>query len=260
MGFLYTVLIVGGTGLILGTVLSFASKFFFVPTDERTEQIRECLPGANCGACGFSGCDGYADALSKGDAEPNLCTPGGETTAKALSDILGVEVSAIKKAAVIHCHHGLDKAVSNYAYTGAASCAAASLLYGGPLECKYGCLGFGDCIKACDFGALSISDGNIVIDKEKCGGCGKCALACPKGIITVEPVNAPVYIACSNKNKGAVSRKECTAACIGCKKCEKVCPSAAITVNDNLAFIDPDKCTGCGECQRNCPMKCIITK
>lgn len=260
MDFLYTVLIVSGIGLLLGIVLSLASKFFAVPTDEKTEKIRECLPGANCGACGFSGCDGYAAALSNGDAEPNLCTPGGEGTAKALSEVLGVEVTAVKKIAVVHCHHGLDKAVSDFAYTGAASCASASLMYGGPLACKYGCLGLGDCISVCEFGALSLVDGNIVVDKEKCGGCGKCAAACPKGIISIENADAPYYVACSNKEKGATARKQCTAACIGCKKCEKVCPTAAITVSDNLAVIDPEKCTGCGECERNCPMKCIISK
>lgn len=260
MGFLYTVLIVGGIGLILSVVLSLASKFFAVPTDERTEQIRACLPGANCGACGFSGCDGYADALAKGEAEPNLCTAGGDNTANALSKVLGVEVNAVKKCAVVHCNHGLEKAVSEFAYNGAASCAAASLLYGGPLACKHGCLGFGDCISVCDFNALSLVDGNITVNPEKCGGCDKCTKVCPKGLITVEPLDAPVYVACSNTEKGAVARKECTAACIGCKKCEKVCPTGAVEVENNLAHINPQKCTGCGECERNCPTKCIINK
>lgn len=259
MEFLYTVLIVGGIGLVLAIVLSLASKFFAVPTDEKIEKIRECLPGANCGACGYSGCDGYAEALANG-AEPNLCTPGGTATATALSEVLGVEIEAIKKIAVVHCHHSLDKATSAFAYSGAATCSAASLMYGGPLDCKYGCLGFGDCIKVCDFGALSLVDGNIVVDREKCGACGKCVTACPKGIISIERADATYYVACSNKNKGAASRKMCSAACIGCGKCAKVCPSGAITVNDNLAVIDPEKCTGCGECERNCPTKAILSK
>ncbi len=259
MGFLYTVLIVGGIGLVLAIVLSLASKFFAVPTDEKVEKIRECLPGANCGACGYSGCDGYAEALATG-AEPNLCTPGGAATADALSKVLGVEIDVDEKIAVVHCHHSLDKATSSFAYSGVASCAAVGLMYGGPLDCKYGCLGFGDCIKVCDFGALSLVDGNIVVDKEKCGGCGKCAKACPKGIISIESANAPYYVACSNKDKGAIARKFCSAACIGCGKCAKVCTAGAITVTDNLAFIDPDKCTGCGECEKNCPTKAIISK
>ncbi len=261
MGFLYTVLIVGGIGLILGIVLSLASKFFAVPTDEKTEKIRCALPGANCGACGFSGCEGYAVALVSGEAAPNLCTVGGDDTAEELSEILGVKAApAVKKTAVIHCHHCSDKAVHNFAYNGVASCSAASLLYGGPLACKNGCLGLGDCIKVCEYGALSIIDGNIVVDMNKCVACGSCVKACPKGIISVEYASLPCLVACSNTEKGAVARKQCTAACIGCKKCEKVCPSLAIEVKDNLAIIDYEKCIGCGECERNCPTHAILIK
>lgn len=260
MGFLCTVLIVGGSGLILGIVLSLASKFFAVPTDERVEKIRDALPGANCGACGFSGCDGYAEALSRGEAKPNLCTAGGQDTADKLSEVLGINVTAVKKTAVIHCNHCLDKAVNNFAYSGVASCAAASLLYGGPLACKNGCLGFGDCIKVCEYGALSYINGNVAVDINKCVGCGKCATICPKGIISVEYTSLPCFVACSNTEKGAIAKKQCSAACIGCKKCEKVCPSAAVEVKNNLAAIDYEKCTGCGECERNCPTNAILLK
>lgn len=256
--FFYTILIIGAIGLLLGIILSLASKFFSVPTDERVEKIRECLPGANCGACGFSGCDGYAEALAKGNAEPNLCTPGGETAAKQLSEVLGVEVTATKKIAFIHCNHGLDKAINKFAYSGALSCSAANLLYGGELACKYGCLGFGDCQKVCENGAIEYIDGNMVVCKEKCGGCGKCAAACPKGLISIIPADKPFYVACSNKEKGAKARKQCTAACIGCKKCEKVCAHNAIEVKDNLAVIDASKCVSCGECAAACPQKCIL--
>ncbi len=260
MGFLYTILIVGGIGLILGIVLSLASKFFAVPIDEKVEKIRECLPGANCGACGFSGCDGYAEALSKGETKPNLCTAGGQNTADQLSEVLGVNITPVKKTAVIHCHHCLDKAVNNFAYNGVASCAAASLLYGGPLACKNGCLGLGDCINVCEYSALYQIDGNIMVDMNKCVACGKCANICPKGIISIQYAALPCFVACSNTEKGAVARKQCSAACIGCKKCEKVCPSSAIEVKNNLAVIDFEKCTGCGECQRNCPTHAILIK
>ena len=260
MGFLYTVLIVGGIGLVLGIILSLASKFFAVPNDERTEKIRECLPGVNCGACGYSGCDGFAEALAKGEVKPNLCIPGGDVTAAELSKILGVEVIVIKKTATVHCKHGLDKAASQFAYSGVASCSAANLMYNGFLSCKYGCLGLGDCITACDFGALSLEDGNVKVNKDKCIGCGKCASACPKHLITIDSADTPYYTACSNKTKGAAARKECSAACIACKKCEKVCPNSAVSVIGNLAVIDSEKCTGCGECERNCPTKCIVVK
>lgn len=260
MEFLYTVLIIGGLGLVLGVGLSLASKFFAVPSNEKTEKIRECLPGANCGACGFSGCDGYAKAISENNAKPDLCTVGGKKTAEALSEILGIEITEVKKVAVVHCNHGTDKAQSQFAYNGIASCSAANLLYGGSLKCKYGCLGFGDCISVCEFGALSIKNGNITVDTEKCTGCGKCAKICPKNIITIQPAASKIYVACSNREKGSVARKSCTAACIGCKKCEKVCPANAVTVTDNVAHINPEKCIGCGECERNCPTKAIISK
>lgn len=261
MGFLYTVLIVGGIGLLLGIILSLASKFFAVKTDERVESLKECLPGANCGACGFSGCEGYAVALANGEAAPNLCTVGGDEAVEKISEILGVKAApAVKKTAVIHCHHCSDKVIREFAYNGAASCAAASLLYGGPLGCKQGCIGLGDCIKACEYGALSMIDGNVTVDMSKCVACGECQKACPKGIISIEYAALPCFVGCSNTEKGAVARKKCSAACIGCKKCEKVCPSGAIEIKENLAVIDYEKCTGCGECERNCPTHAILLK
>ena len=256
-GFIYTVLIVGGIGLILGALLSFAAKFFSVKSDEKVEQIRACLPGANCGACGFSGCDGYAAAIAAGQAEYNLCTPGGQGTAQELSKILGGNVTVVAKTAVVHCNHCFDKAVSDFAYCGLNSCAAANILYNGSLACKNACLGFGDCIKACEFNALKLENGNIVVDKNICGGCGKCVKACPKGVITLEVKCLP-YVACSNTEKGAVARKQCTAACIGCKKCENVCEHNAITVKNNLAVIDSALCVGCNKCSAACPVGCIL--
>lgn len=257
-GILYASLIIGGVGLVLAVILALASKFMAVPTDEKVEKIRECLPGANCGACGYSGCDGYAAAVAEGTAEPNLCTPGGSTTAEQLSDILGNKILVEKKYAFIKCNHGPDKAVKDFCYNGATSCAAANLLYRGPLACKFGCLGFGDCVAVCDFGALKIENGQVTVDKSLCCGCGKCAAICPKGIIEILPEKAKFAVACSNTQKGAAARKVCTASCICCGKCAKLCPTSAITVENNLAYIDAEKCIGCGECAAGCPTKCII--
>lgn len=258
MGVLYAVLIISAIGLVFGVILSLASKFFAVPVDERQEKIREALPGANCGACGFSGCDGYAAAINNGSAEPNLCTAGGESTAKVLSEILGTEVKTEKKVAFVKCNHSYNKALSDYAYSGAVSCAAAAMLWGGPLSCKFGCMGLGDCVKVCDYGAISIIDGTAVVNRDLCVGCTKCAKVCPKNIIEIVPCSKQPAVACNNKQKGAAARKVCTAACIGCMKCEKACKYGAITVNNNLAHIDTEKCTGCGECVSLCPTKCIV--
>lgn len=258
MEILYAVLIISAIGLVFGIILSVASKFLAVPVDERQEKIREALPGANCGACGFSGCDGYAKAINDGTAEPNLCTAGGEATAKALSEILGADIKTEKKVAFVKCNHGPDKAVHDYAYSGAVSCAGAAMLWGGPLGCKYGCMGLGDCVNACDYGAITVTDGTAAVNKDLCVGCTKCAKVCPKNIIEIVPCSKQPTVACSNKQKGAAARKVCTAACIGCMKCEKVCKYGAVTVKDNLAYIDKTKCTGCGECTAQCPTKCIV--
>ncbi len=257
-GILYATLIIGGTGLVLAVILALASKFMEVPVDEKVEKVRECLPGANCGACGYSGCDGYAAAVAEGTAEPNLCTPGGVTTAEQLSALLGTEISVERKIAFIKCNHGLDKAAREFSYNGAASCTSANLMYKGPLSCKFGCLGFGDCVAVCNFGAIKIENGQVTVNKSLCGGCGKCAAICPKGIIEILPEKAKFAVACSNTQKGAAARKVCSSACIGCQKCVKLCPASAIMVENNLARIDTEKCIGCGECAAGCPTKCIV--
>ena len=254
---LIAVLILGATALLLGLMLSYASKVFAVKQDEKEIALREALPGANCGACGYAGCDGYAEALNKGEAEPNLCAPGGADTAAALGEILGVEVSIIPKKAVVKCKGCKDNAAMRYEYVGLDSCASAMALAGGPKECSYGCLGLGDCVKACEFNAIKIENKIARIDYDICGGCGSCAAVCPREIISIMEFPFKPTVLCKSKDKGAVARKVCKTSCIGCGICAKNCPSNAITVTDFLAEIDPDKCTACGLCIEKCPQKCI---
>lgn len=258
MGILYAVLIITGVGFVFGIILSVASVIMAVPVDKRVEEIRECLPGANCGACGFAGCDGYAEAVASGEAEPYKCTPGGETTAKALSELLGVEIKTERFVAVVGCNHSLEGVNTDYIYEGRQSCASAKLLYGGQLACKYGCMGFGDCVSACEYGAIKVIDGRARVDREKCVGCAKCVKSCPSSVIALIPYDSKVTVACHNLEKGAVARKKCTAACIGCMKCTKVCESDAIKVENFLASIDTHKCTNCGKCAEVCPQGCIV--
>lgn len=252
------VLVVSIIGLIAGLGLSLAARFFAVPTDEKQAKIRECLPGANCGACGYSGCDGYAAAIASGEAEPDKCAPGGVAAAKALAELLGVEINPDKKTAFVACGTSCEKGIRAFAYSGMTSCAAANLIHSGPLSCKLGCIGFGDCVRACPFGAITLNDGHPVICEDLCTGCGKCAKVCPKSLIkTVNPNNA-VHIACSNTEKGAAAAKECKVSCIACMQCEKVCPSGAIKVKNNLAVIDYSLCTGCGKCKDACKRNVIV--
>lgn len=254
---LFAVLLVSGIGLLLGIGLTVASVLLSVPVSEKTVKLRECLPGANCGACGFSGCDGYAEALSNGEAAPNLCAPGGAATASALAEICGVEASFEKREAFVHCAGDCKRCGSKLNYKGLESCAAAAALFGGPGSCAFGCVGFGDCVKACDYDAIAVIDRLARVNPLLCAGCGKCAAVCPKGIIEVLPAERGAAVRCSNTDKGAAANKVCKVSCIGCHMCEKKCPADAIHVEDNLARVDLEKCTGCGTCASVCPRKCI---
>lgn len=255
---LIPVIIVGVIGLVLGIGLTVASILLAVPVDEKVTKIREALPGANCGACGFSGCDGYAEAVAAGNAEANLCVPGGADTSAQVAEIAGVAAGEfVKKQAFVLCRGDCGVTSPKYDYKGLRSCAAASLIFRGPGSCGFGCIGFGDCAAVCEYGAISVKDGLARINGMLCAGCGKCVSVCPKGIIDILPSSVGAVVRCSNKDKGAATRKVCTAGCIGCKICEKKCPSGAVKVENNLAVIDPDKCTGCGICADSCPQKCI---
>lgn len=257
MEILTAVIVLGLAALILGLILSFASSVFAVKQDEREVKLREVLPGANCGACGFAGCDNFAESLNKGECEANLCIPGGKETAEKLGEILGIEISVTPKKAVLKCKGCINNATNKFEYTGLASCTAAASLFGGQKECAFGCLGLGDCVNACDFSAISIKNGIAQIDEDICGGCGKCATVCPKNIIDIKEYPFKATVVCKNKDKGAVARKVCKTACIGCSICVKNCEASAISVTDFLAEIDETKCTNCGVCIEKCPQKCI---
>jgi len=255
MNIITPVLIVTLIGLVLGLGLALASKFMAVPTDEKEAQIRECLPGANCGACGYTGCDGYATAIANGESQPDKCAPGGENTAKALSKILGVEIAAAPKVAFVACQKNSKE---KYEYTGKPSCLSASLIHGGPLECQFGCIGLGDCVAACAFNAIGIQDGKVVVCEDLCSGCGSCAAVCPKSIIKIVPKAQKTRVLCSNCHKGPNVVKVCTTSCIACGMCVKACENDAITLENNVAVINYEKCTNCGKCKDACKRKAII--
>lgn len=246
-------------GLISGIVLTIASKVFFVPVDETVSQVREVLPGANCGACGFAGCDDYAAAIGADHTlNPSLCPVGGAEVSAAIASILGVEATAAEpKVAFVKCKGNSENTKKIMEYQGVQTCAAAKNFYGGNWACSYGCMGLGDCVSACQYGAIKVCDGLAIVDREACVGCGMCEKACPNNVITMGEKKKLVYVACNSTAPGAKARKVCSVACIGCKKCEKVCKFDAITVENNLAKIDFDKCKNCGLCEKECPTKAI---
>ena len=250
--------VVVAVSLVLGVLLALFINFFAVPENEKAKKIRECLPGINCGACGYTGCDSYAKALAEGEAEPNCCIPGAESVAAMLGEVLGVEVEEPKDVvAFVHCNGDCGVATEKALYDGIHTCKALSSLYGGTKGCLYGCLGCGDCAKVCVADAICIDSGIAKVDTSKCVGCGLCSKACPKKIISMVPQDTSVAVYCSSKDKGADARKVCKNACIGCKKCEKTCPEGAISVVNNCAVVDYSKCKGCGICANECPTGCL---
>ena len=250
--------VVVAIGLFFGILLAVFVRLFGVEEDEKQKKIRELLPGINCGACGFSGCNDYAEALAKGNAKPNLCVPGAKSTAEELSHLLGVTVEPPKDViAYVHCNGTCGTVSEKANYLGIQTCKATSMIYGGPKACAYGCLGCGDCATVCISDAIAIVDGVARVDTSRCVGCGMCAKECPRGVISMIPQETGTVVACSSKDKGADAKKACAAACIGCKKCEKLCPEQAISVIKNCAVIDYTRCTGCGLCVEGCPTGCL---
>lgn len=248
----------GLLGLVFGVILAFASRAFAVEQDERIPQITECLPGANCGGCGYAGCTALAAAIAEGKAPVNACPVGGAPSAERIAEIMGVAaLTAEPMRACVHCCGTDGDAVKRYRYEGISDCEAVLRLGGGEKACTYACVGLGSCVRACPFGALSLRDGVAAVDLAKCTGCGQCLTACPKGLISLIPLSHSYYVGCSNRDRGGETKKVCKAGCIGCKLCERNCPAGAITVTDNFAKIDYEKCTDCGLCAEKCPVKII---
>ncbi|MCC6094509.1 MAG: RnfABCDGE type electron transport complex subunit B [Eubacterium sp.] len=253
-------LMVGGVGLFVGIFLSFASKAFAVPVDEKEQEIVEVLPGANCGGCGFSGCAALAAAISQGKAPVNACVVGQKPVADKIAAIMGTTSGDDqRKVAFVRCVGDCEKTTDNYIYTGPKSCASVKFAPGGgPKSCRFGCTGFGDCVQACEFGALSIQRGIAHVDEEACVDCKKCMAACPKGLIVEVPYNYVSHIGCVNPEKGKPVMNNCSIGCISCQKCVRTCPQQAITMVGGFPVIDYAKCTNCGACKEDCPRHCIV--
>lgn len=259
------IVVLGGIGIVCAAVLFFVARKFNVEEDPRIESVEALLPGANCGACGYNGCHDFAvNCVKSASLEGKMCPAGGQKAMDAIGEILGLKADAtVQKIAVLRCNGTYVVRKSLSRYDGPRSCAIEKMVYAGETACQYGCLGCGDCVEACRFGAVRIDgeSGLPVFDEQKCTACGVCVSACPGKLIELRnkgPKNRRVYVACANCEKGAVAMKNCKAACIGCGKCVKACPFEAITVANNLAYIDYAKCRLCRKCVDACPQHCII--
>ena len=259
-----TILTLSVLGGILAIILYFVAQRFKVEEDPRIDEVEKMLPGANCGGCGFAGCRSMSEALVKNDDITTLyCPVAGAPTMVSIASYLG-KAAAEKgpMVATVRCGGTCAKRPKVNQYDGARSCAVVHSLYTGESACAFGCLGYGDCAAACQFGAIVMNPetGLAEIDADKCTACGACVKACPKALIEMRkkwPKNRAIYVACRSKSRGAVVMKACKAGCIGCGKCSKVCPFGAISMDGSLAYIDPEKCKLCRKCVNECPTGAI---
>lgn len=257
----YTTLIVlAALGIVFGLALAIVAARFVVKVDPKVEQVRETLPGANCGACGFAGCMGYAEnVVGNPDVAVSLCAPGKSPVAEKIAVITGKKAEKVEpKIARVFCQGGTSLSQRKFIYTGVQDCAAAVLAAGGDKSCEYGCLGFGTCMRACPFGAITMSKDNLpLIHPDKCTACGKCVAACPKQVIEIAQASKAVVISCHSRDKGIDVKKKCQVGCIACGICVRTCPVNAIAIDNNLARIDHNKCIVCGLCVKKCPTSAI---
>ena len=228
--------------IFFALILVTAEKTFKVKEDKKLEEIISILPGVNCGGCGFPSCEAYAKALREGKAKAGLCVIGGEEVNRKISEVLGVSLEEEeKKVAILRCNINEETRKRNALYHGIDTCFAANLIQGGGMACPYGCLGFGDCVKACPVDAIKMVKGSPKVDYEKCVGCGECVRACPRGLYELVPYNRPlIYVACNNTEPIRKTREVCDVGCIGCTVCEKL-SNGAFEIKNNLARLRRDK-------------------
>ncbi len=262
--FIWTIAVITLLGLVLALVLFLVAEKFKVQEDPRIDEVEKVMPGANCGGCGYAGCRAFAEsAVKASNLDSHFCPVGGNDVMGKVAAILGYEVKEkAPQVAVVRCNGTCEARPKVNEYDGFSSCFVKATLYTGDTGCAFGCLGCGDCVAACKFGALSMdpSTGLPVVDESKCTACGACVKACPKRIIELRakgPRGMREYVSCVNKDKGPVAKKACANACIGCGICAKTCTHEAITVEGNLAYIDFTKCKLCRECEAMCPTGAI---
>lgn len=256
----WTLVFLAGLGTVFGAGLAIAAKRFAVQIDPRVEKVKDVLAHAHCGACGYAGCEQYAEAVvNNPDVSPNLCIPAGAKGAEAVALITGKKAEIREpEFARIMCQGGWSKSVKRFKYEGVQDCRAAILAGGGDKACRYGCLGYGTCSRVCPFGAITMTDDHLpFVDITKCTGCRKCEQACPTKVIEVLPASRQVLVTCHSKDKGGDTRKNCNVGCIACGMCVKVCPFDAPSVANNLSRIDINKCKVCGLCVPKCPTNAI---
>ncbi|MEG0741407.1 MAG: RnfABCDGE type electron transport complex subunit B [Clostridia bacterium] len=253
--------VLGALGLLFGLLLTLANKVFEIPSNPKRDEVRNALPGANCGGCGFAGCDALADAIIAGDAPISACPVGGAAVAAQIAEIMGVEKTPnqVRNIATVVCQGGLEHCKTKFKYHGIKDCVAATLVNDGNRACKYACLGLGTCVRACKFDAIHIDEHLKIakVDPEKCQSCGACVNVCPKHVLSLQPETVPVRLMCRAAEKGILVSDNCKIGCVGCEICAEACKFSAIKMVNHLPVIDWKQCVGCMMCAETCPTGAI---
>ena len=258
---LTAVLVIAGIGFVAAVALALADKYLSVQEDPRIGMVTAALPGANCGGCGFPGCDGYARALVAGTAPNGACSAADAECVKKISAILGVDaVVTERRVALVKCCGTRSETVRVGDYNGLCDCNVAAATAGGDKGCRFGCLGYGACANVCPKNAIAIEDGLAKVDKRLCIGCGKCVNVCPRRIIELVPASATIHVLCNNPVRGPEVRKVCGVGCMGCRLCEKNSggKEAGHFVFDGfLAKVNYDNPPVDAQIVAKCPAKCM---
>ncbi len=262
---LYAVICLGALGMLFGFALAVVAKKFGIEVDPKVAEILDALPGANCGACSYPGCSGFAEAVATGKTPVTGCTPGGDAVIEIVSKIMGVEATGgARIMAVVRCQGDKSRAKDAFAYYGVPRCSVAENLDSGHKACVYGCLGFGDCVEACPFDALFMSSGGLpVVIEDKCTACGACVRACPRGIIELIPADETIYLGCVSRARGKIVKDACKVGCIGCSICakEKGNPKGGIEMDGTLPVLDYTRVDHDFSAPlRACPQSCFVRR
>ena len=251
---------IGGLTFLLATALILANRKLYVEEDLRIDVVEEMLPHTNCGACGYPGCRPFAEALVGGVVTPGKCSVGNAEGREAIADYLGIAVGEQTRiVARLACAGGSNVARNRAHYEGAASCLAATQVAGGGKGCAWGCLGYGDCERVCDFDAIRInSHGLPVVDSTLCTGCGDCVDICPKDLFSLHPEDHRLWVACKNLEQGDAVLAACEVACTACERCALDAPAGLINMRVNLPVIDYGQLHGTRVPIERCPTGAIV--
>ncbi len=256
---LTSVAAIGGLTFLLATMLIVANRKFHVEEDPRIDVVEEMLPHSNCGACGYPGCRPFAEALVQGEALPGKCTVSNDQARSAIASYLGVSVGVeTRLVARLACAGGINVARNRAHYEGHQTCLAAAQVAGGGKSCFWGCLGLGDCDRACDFEAI-VMDRHLlpVVDNDKCTACGDCVDACPKDLFSLQPVTRQLWVACRNREQGDEILANCEVACTACERCAVDAPGL-ISMIENLPVIDYRRPQDNRRAIERCPTGAIV--